>query len=110
MFEDKFFKNKPAIASLQKVDQPKPDHLRSCVLELCAHIIRRGQPVVSNQEIEDFIARKGTDNIIGAMIAQMKLTAFMENVAWIVNQEKFSDEIHAKFNKFVEELRDILEN
>lgn len=40
MFEKDFFNNKPAIAALRKIDEPKPDHLRSCILELCAHIIK----------------------------------------------------------------------
>lgn len=45
MFEQDLFKNKPAIAALKGIDQPKPDHLRSCILELCRHIIRQDERI-----------------------------------------------------------------
>ncbi len=38
-FSDPYFKNKPALASLEKTQQPTPELVRACLLEMARDII-----------------------------------------------------------------------
>jgi hypothetical protein len=39
-FDHPFFRNKPALAALKDVQDPKPEHIRACLLEMARHIIK----------------------------------------------------------------------
>lgn len=60
-----------------------------------------------NQEISEFIIRKGTDNVIDEMLARMGVVDFMENVSWVIEQRDISAEVTAKFNDFVMSLKEV---
>jgi hypothetical protein len=38
VFGDPFFETKPAMAALQDVMEPNPEHIRACLMEIARHI------------------------------------------------------------------------
>lgn len=61
-FNDPYFRNKPALASLEKIQNPTPEHVRSCLLEMARDIIamKRQEPTPigdARQQLSDAAAK-----------------------------------------------------
>lgn len=39
-FDEQYFKDKPALAGLEKTQEPSPEHIRACLLEMARDIIK----------------------------------------------------------------------
>jgi hypothetical protein len=43
MFENKFFDKCPALRALEYIQEPKPEHIRACLLELTRYLLKQHQ-------------------------------------------------------------------